>query len=171
MSEAFLVIDMLHDFLKQDGALSIGDSTQIIRNVQERLEKWRSGKKPVIYIMDRHLPNDAEFNMFPPHCLAGERGAEIVAELSPRKEDILIFKRRYSAFFGTDLDLTLRELGAKALELTGVCTQICVLYTAADARMLSYAVTVRKDCVASFDAEAHEFALKEMKKTLGVKVL
>jgi len=94
-----------------------------------------------------------------------------VAELAPQEGDLKIYKRRYSAFFGTDLDLTLRELGVTEVELVGVCTQICVLYTAADARMLNYDVTVRRNCVASFDPQAHEFALKEMEKTLGVKVI
>lgn len=171
MARALLVIDMLRDFLDEDGALSIGDARQIIRNVAKRTEEWRSSGNPVIYILDRHLPDDAEFKMFPPHCLAGERGGEVVDELAPREGDIRIYKRRYSAFFGTDLDLTLRELGVTEVELAGVCTQICVLYTAADARMLNYEVTVRRECVASFDEKAHEFALQEMEKTLGVKVL
>ncbi|MDI9462634.1 MAG: isochorismatase family cysteine hydrolase [Bacillota bacterium] len=171
MARALLVIDMLRDFLDEDGALSIGDAKQIIRNVAKRTEEWRASGNPVIYILDRHLPDDAEFKMFPPHCLAGERGGEVVDELAPREGDIRIYKRRYSAFFGTDLDLTLRELGVTEVELAGVCTQICILYTAADARMLNYEVTVRRECVASFDEKAHEFALQEMEKTLGVKVL
>jgi len=171
LARALLVIDMLRDFLDEDGALSIGDAKQIIRNVAKRTEEWRASGNPVIYILDRHLPDDAEFKMFPPHCLAGERGGEVVDELAPREGDIRIYKRRYSAFFGTDLDLTLRELGVTEVELAGVCTQICILYTAADARMLNYEVTVRRECVASFDEKAHEFALQEMEKTLGVKVL
>ncbi len=171
MSKALIIIDMLNDFLREDGALSIGDSEQVIRNVASRLNEWRSQGYPVIYIMDRHLPGDAEFQMFPQHCLAGEYGGEVVEELAPQKGDFLIYKRRYSAFYGTDLDLTLRELGITDLELAGVCTQICVLYTAADARMRNYTVTVHKDCVASFDQQAHQFALHEMEKTLGVKVI
>ena len=171
MAKALLVIDMLNDFLDKDGALSIGDSKNIIENVFLRIKQNRLDGNKIIYIMDRHLPQDAEFEMFPTHCLAGDKGAEIVDELAPRDEDFQIFKRRYSAFFGTDLDLTLRELGVSELELCGVCTQICVLYTAADARMLNYNVTVLKDCVDSFDKTAHEFALGEMQKTLGVKVI
>ncbi len=62
-------------------------------------------------------------------------------------------------------------MGITDLELTGVCTQICILYTAADARMRQYNVSVRKECVESFDEEAHLFALKEMENTLGVKVI
>ena len=170
MRKAILVIDMLRDFLEQGGALCIGDSQEIVQNVSSRLQEWRMHKDPVIYIMDRHLPHDAEFRMFPPHCLAGEWGGEVVDDLAPGQGDYLVYKRRYSAFFGTDLDLILRELGVTELELTGVCTQICVLYTAADARMRHYEVTVRENCVASFDEAAHEFALKEMKTTLGVKI-
>ncbi len=170
MAKALLIIDMLNDFLETDGALSIGESQEIIQNVSSRVKEWRTDGNPVIYIVDRHLPQDSEFEMFPPHCLAGERGGEIVGELTPQEGDFVIHKRRYSAFFGTDLDLTLRELGVRELELAGVCTQICILYTAADARMLNYDVTVRKDCVASFDEEAHAFALNEMEKTLGVTV-
>lgn len=171
MAKALLVIDMLKDFLDKDGALCIGDTKDIVRNVSARVNEWRASGNPVIYIMDRHLPQDAEFNMFPPHCLVGEKGGEIIDELAPKDGDLKISKRRYSAFFGTDLDLTLRELNVTELELAGVCTQICVLYTAADARMLNYDVTVRRECVASFDPEAHEFALKEMERTLGVKVI
>ncbi len=171
MAKALLIIDMLRDFLEKNGVLFIGNPEEIIQNVSSRLQEWRSQGDPVIYIMDRHLQGDAEFKMFPPHCLAGERGSEVVDVLAPRDGDFLIFKRRYSAFFGTDLDLTLRELGATEIELAGVCTQICVLYTAADARMRQYDVTVRKSCVASFDDKAHEFALKEMKETLGVQII
>lgn len=171
MKEALLVIDMLKDFIEKDGALCIGDAGRVIKNVAERIEQYRAQNKPVIYIVDRHLPHDAEFDMFPPHCLEGEWGGEVISEIAPGKEDYVIPKRRYSAFFGTDLDLTLRELDIKELELVGVCTQICVLYTAADARMLNYSVVVRSDCVDSFDRQAHDFALKEMESTLGCKVL
>ena len=172
MSKALLIIDMLRDFLDENGSLYIGTGSKtVIQNVATRLKEWRQSENPVIYILDSHLQHDSEFDMFPVHCLAGEWGGEIVDELAPQKEDFLIRKRRYSAFYGTDLDLTLREQNVQSLELVGVCTQICVLYTAADARMRHYDVIVRKDCVASFDRAAHEFALKEMEKTLGAKVI
>lgn len=169
--KALLIIDMLKDFLEKEGSLCIGETAEIRQNVSSRLAAWRAAGDPVIHIMDRHLPRDAEFRMFPPHCLAGEWGSEIIDELAPREGEYRVYKRRYSAFFATDLDLTLRELGVTELELAGVCTQICVLYTAADARMRHYDVTVRKNCVASFDGDAHVFALKEMEQTLGVKVI
>jgi nicotinamidase-related amidase len=109
--------------------------------------------------------------MFKPHCIKNTKGGEIIDSLAPRPGDYIIPKRRYSAFFGTDLDATLREMNVSELILVGVCTNICVLYTAADARMLNYKVTVIRDGVASFDEEAHKFALREMENTLGVKII
>src|SRR5437016_12834663 len=109
--------------------------------------------------------------MFPPHALAGTKGADIIPALAPAKGDLQIPKRRYSGFFGTDLDITLRERGIDTLRLVGDCTNICVLYTAADARNLGYAVEVVRDGVTSFDAEAHTSALRELEKTLGATLV
>ncbi len=162
---------MLNDFIRENGKLYIGnDGEKIISPIQKELERFRQGKKPVFYICDCHRPDDKEFNLFPPHCLSGTEGANIIEELKPSKDDFIIHKRRYSGFFQTDLDISLREEEIKELELVGVCTNICVLYTAASARMLDYKVTVLKDAVASFDQGAHDFALKQMKDILGVEI-
>lgn len=170
--EALLVIDMLHDFIAPDGALTCGPAgTAIVPAVRRAVDAHRAAGDMVVYLCDSHRPDDAEFAMFPPHCLTGTAGAEIIPELAPVDGDIRIAKRRYSGFFGTDLDITLREKGVTKIHLTGVCTNICVLYTAADARNLGYAVTVDSHCVASFDAAAHKWALAEMKSTLGCTVI
>ncbi len=163
---------MIHDFVDPKGALYCGDTMAKITPVVKReLERARSKGEPVVYLTDNHLPDDAEFAMFPPHAIAGTEGAAIVPELAPRDGEVVIPKRRYSGFFGTDLDITLRERGVDTLRLVGDCTNICVLYTAADARNLGYAVEVVRDGVTSFDAEAHAFALRELEKTLGARIV
>lgn len=170
--EALLVIDMLHDFIALDGALTCGPAGEaIVPAVRQAIEDRRAAGDAVIYLCDSHRPDDAEFAMFPPHCLTDTEGARIIPELAPSAGDIRIAKRRYSGFFGTDLDITLREKGVTHIRLTGVCTNICVLYTAADARNLGYEVTVDSRCVASFDEAAHRWALAEMKSTLGCTVI
>lgn len=170
--KALVVIDMLVDFIKPEGALYIGAMAEdLVPAVKERIEKYRSEGGLVIYLCDRHLEDDAEFAMFPPHGLHGSEGEKIIDELAPKSGERIIYKRRFSAFFGTDLDLTLRDKGVDELELVGVCTNICILYTAASAGMLSYKVTVPKKAVASFDLEAHNFALQEMDKTLGIDII
>src|SRR5690606_7700635 len=114
---------------------------------------------------------DSEFQMFTPHCISGTCGCEVVEGIEAQPEDKVVKKRRYSAFFGTDLDIYLREKGVEELYLVGVCTNICVLYTAADARNLGYSVKIFRDGVASFDDQAHEFALAEAERTLGCQVV
>lgn len=170
--EALLVIDMLNDFIKEDGALPAGEAGEaIVDFIRQKAEEFREKGRPVIYVCDSHEPDDREFDMFPNHCVAGSDGCEIIPELEPRPGDKIIRKRRYSAFFGTDLDLYLREKGVDELYLVGVNTNICVLYTAADARNINYKVNIYEKGVASFDPEAHRFALKEAKNTLGCNVV
>lgn len=170
--KALLIVDMLADFIYPEGALYLGPSADaLITGVRSRLEEYRNEGDLIIYLCDRHPEDDQEFDMFPPHSLEGSKGSDIIAELAPQAGERIISKRRFSAFCGTDLDLTLREKGITDLELTGCVTNICILYTAADARMLNYRVSVSEKAVASFDSQAHSFALQEMEKTLGVTLI
>lgn len=172
MRRALIVIDMIEDFVREGGALYCGPSmTQVVPVIQRELGRARMSGEPVIYLKDDHLRDDAEFSVFPPHAIAGTKGAEIVSELAPGPGEVVIPKRRYSGFFGTDLDITLRERSVDTLRLVGDCTNICVLYTAADARNLGYAVEVVRDGVTSFDARAHDDALRELEHTLGATIL
>jgi len=170
--KALLVIDMLVDFIDPQGALYVGPvAEKVVPQVKSRLEKYRSEGNPVIFICDSHLKDDIEFNLFPPHSVEGSGGDDIIPELTPKADERVIEKRKFSAFVGTDLDLTLRDKGIDEIELAGVVTNICILYTAAMARMYGYKVNVPISAVASFDEEAHNFALKEMEKTLGVTMI
>ncbi|MBM4434024.1 MAG: cysteine hydrolase [Chloroflexi bacterium] len=172
MRRALVVVDMIHDFAHESGALYCGPSMpRIIPVVRSEIERARASGEPVVYLTDAHLPDDAEFQMFPPHAIVGTKGAEIVPEVAPAEGDVIIPKRRYSGFFGTDLDITLRERAVDTLRLVGDCTNICVLYTAADARNLGYAVEVVRDGVTSFDEGAHRGALRELERTLGAKLV
>lgn len=170
--QALLVIDMLNDFVLDSGKLTCGKASQaIIPAIIAQASEARKKAIPVLYVCDNHLPDDQEFKLYPPHCITGTEGAQIVSELRPATNDFIIPKRRYNGFFETQLDLTLRELDVKELIITGVCTNICVFYTAADARMRGYDIIIPKSCVASFDLQAHEFALREMEKIIKAQIL
>jgi nicotinamidase/pyrazinamidase len=171
-NEALFVIDMLNDFINPDGALCVGETVKhIIPEIQKKISKYRGDGNQVFFVSDCHAEDDSEFEMFQKHCVAGTKGAEIHKDLRPKQGETIIQKTRFSAFFGTNLDELLKEKGIDTLELCGVCTNICIFYTAADARMRGYNVTVDRRCVDSFDRAAHEFALKEMERTLGVKIV
>ena len=143
----------------------------VIDVCKREVARARAEGDAVVYLADDHLPDDAEFKMFPPHAIHGTKGATVIPTLAPAKGDVVIPKRRYSGFFGTDLDITLRERSIDTLRLVGDCTNICVLYTAADARNLGYNVEVVRDGVTSFDLEAHADALRELERTLGAKII
>lgn len=170
--KALIVIDMLKDFIEEGGALETGSAGRdVIPFIKEKIQEFRKSGYPIIYVCDNHEINDKEFDMFPTHCVKDTDGSKIINQLEVLEEDKIIKKRRYSAFYGTDLDLFLRENNVDEIYLVGVCTNICVLYTAADARNISYKVNVFKEGVASFDEKAHNFALKEMENTLGCNII
>ncbi len=170
--DALIIIDMLNDFVSEDGVLFVGGTVKnIVPEIQKKIAKYREDKRPVLYLCDNHDEDDKEFEMFPKHAVAGTKGAEINKDLRPQPEDVIIPKTRFSCFFNTELADILEEKGIDTVELAGVCTHICVLYTCADARNLGMNVIVDRRCVDTFDRAAHEFALKEMDRTLGAKII
>ena len=170
MANVVLVIDMLRGFLEEGYPLYCGaQARRIIPNVQRLLERELTQGAKVFFLCDHHAPDDPEFKMFPPHCIEGTAEAEVIPELA-RYEGEIIPKRSYSAFWGTPLEEKLLRLKPEKLIVCGVCTDICVLYTVADARSRDYQVEVPVDCVASFDEKAHHFALEHMEKVLGAKL-
>lgn len=171
MGDAILVVDMLVGFLEPGHNLYCGDEARrIIPNVQKLIESGLGAGSKVFFICDNHEPDDLEFEMFPVHCVKGTREAELIPELSSY-EGVVIPKRRYSAFFETDLEQRLAELAPEKVVICGVCTDICVMHTASDARNRDYTVEVPIDCVATFDPEAHRYALSHMQKILGATLV
>jgi len=170
MGDALLVIDMLNGFLKPGHNLYCGDQArEIIPNVQNLIEEHLKNGDKVFFICDNHEPNDLEFKMFPVHCVKGSEETNIISELVDYSSpESIILKRRYSALFETDLKQKLEKLNPGKIILSGVCTDICVMHSASDFRNLDYEVEVPVDCVATFDQEAHAYALTHMEKILGV---
>ncbi len=163
--EALLIIDMINDFMHPDGVLYCGDAVRgIIPALKAHLARFRQEGKPVIYLCDHHQEDDPEFAAFPKHAVAGTWGAEVIEELSPREGEIIVPKTRFSGFFRTELEDILRRLEIKRVCLTGVCTSICVMDTAADAFFRNFKITVFSDAVGDFDQEMHRFALKRMER-------
>ncbi|MFC1474921.1 cysteine hydrolase family protein [bacterium] len=170
--KALLVIDMLNDFVDPEGALYVGDTVKnIIPEIQKKIAQYRSDKDQIIYVCDNHDEDDREFELFPKHGVAGSRGAEIYKDFRPEPDDIIIHKKRFSSFYNTKLDEVISENDIDTLELMGVCTNICILYTCADAHDRDLKVIVDRRCVDTFDRSAHEFALKEMDRVLGAKII
>jgi nicotinamidase-related amidase len=170
--EALLVIDMLNDFILPGAPLEVPDARRAVPAVRREIERARAEGRPVVFVCDAHDPGDPEFARFgwPPHAVAGTRGAEVVDDLKPEARDTIVAKRSYSGFHDTDLTRVLEGLGVRRLRLTGCVTHICVLFTASDAVLRGYAVTVVEDAVAGLDPEDHRAALRIMKTVLGARM-
>lgn len=173
MKEALLVLDMLNDFVLKGAPLEVPDTRKIAPVVKKEIDKAHAAGNPVIYICDAHAPDDREFSKFgwPAHAVRGTDGARVFEELRPSREDIIITKATYTGFFGTDLEETLRRLGVDSLRLTGTVTHICVMFTAMEAVLRDYRVTVVEDGVAGISREDHEAALRIMKNVLGAEIV
>ncbi|TRZ48924.1 MAG: nicotinate phosphoribosyltransferase [Dehalococcoidia bacterium] len=170
MANAVLVIDMIKGFLEKGYPAYCGRKARsIIPNIQGLLEQELAQGSKVFFICDHHAPDDLEFKMFPPHCIEGTVETESVPELADYPGE-MIPKRRFSSFFDTPLEEKLRQLKPEKLIVCGICTDICVLQTVADAKARDYEVEVPVDCVASFNEGAHRLALEYMEKTLGAKL-
>ena len=92
----------------------------------------------------------------------------MAAEVAPQPGDHTVLKRRYSGFFQTDLDLTLKDLEVDTVVVMGVVTNICVRSTVHDAFFLGYQVVVAHDCVAATGPREQESSLYDIGTHFGV---
>ncbi len=170
---ALLVIDMLNDFVREGAPLEVPSTRKVIPAIKKEIDRAHREGEPVIFVCDAHEPNDSEFKRFgwPEHAVKGTLGAQVVDELKPGKDDIVVEKTTYSGFYNTKLQSTLETLGVDTVRLTGCVTHICVLFTASDAVLRGYNVEVVKDAVAGLSDEDHEAGLRIMKNVLGAKIL
>jgi nicotinamidase/pyrazinamidase len=169
--KALLVIDMLNDFIRPDGALYCGAAAaETVPFVKGKIEEFHRSGEPVIFVRDAHAPDDLEFRMFPRHSVKGTPGARIINDLPVDPRDAQVEKTRYSAFYHSGLDAILRERHPDEVHVVGVCTSICVMDTVGDLRNRDYPVVVYRRGVADFDPEAHDFSLKRMEKIYGARI-
>ncbi len=164
--KALLIIDMLKDFVEPGAPLEVPGALDIVPNIKREIESARACGNHVIYVNDVHAKDDAEFKVWPPHAVRGSEGAKVVESIAPLEGDPIIEKTSYSGFYATNLETLLEQLGVTDLIITGVVTNICVLYTAADALMRGFSVEIPEGCVAALSDEDHTFALKQINSVL-----
>ena len=170
-----LVVDMLNDFVRRDGALYCGEAAdRIVPFVKGKVREFVSLGLPVIFITDSHDTEDLEFRNLPSHCIYGTEGAAIIDDLKELVEEYSFFirvpKNRFNGFFRTNLSQILKDLKPKIVEVVGLCTHLCVLYTVEELCNRDYPVVVYRDGVASYDQEADRWAIRQMKEVLRAEV-
>ena len=158
MKPALIVVDMIKDNVGMH--LSRGASSEfvkIIAPLQEVLGEFRRRKIPIVFANDSFLEGDLLFSgRMKPHAIRGTEGVEVIPELGPESGDTVLEKRRMSAFFKTDLDLTLRLWHIDTIIVAGIATHGCVYLTAMDGFANDFRVVILEDCCAAHKAEIHQ---------------
>jgi nicotinamidase-related amidase len=164
MKAVLVVVDMLNDFFERSPVLA-EQRPRLVASTNTLVRAFRSDGLPILWVRQEFAPDlhDAFLEMRASKTsitIAGTTGSQILPELERLPADHVIVKKRYSAFFGTDLDPRLSAIRPDVLVLAGVNTHACVRMTAIDAYQRDYNVIVAADAVASSDPEHHDVTLR-----------
>ena len=178
---AVMVIDMQNDFCREGGFLDrLGVDLEPIQSIIPSIARLiDEGRRHGVRILHAYYDGDPRFFLGPmlerlerknesePYCMPGTWGIEIVSDLKPAPDDRVIPKHRYSAFYGTDLDMLLKSNGIETLILCGTATNNCVDGTGRDAFYNGYYVVLPSDASAA-PTEDHRATLQTADHAYGV---
>jgi nicotinamidase-related amidase len=169
---ALLLIDVISDFEFEDGEKLFKNTLPMAKRLKELKQRAERAGIPVIYVNDNYGKWQEDFKEQVRHNLENPvRGREIVELLAPSQGNYYVLKPKHSAFYKTVLDVLLPNLDVKRLVLTGVTTDMCVLFTAIDAYMREMKIIVPEDCVAAVSQSDNEAALDYMKRVLDAEIV
>ncbi len=170
-STALVLIDLQMGIINRSTAPHTAPS--VVANAVRLAEKCRKVGSTVVLVRvsfaadgrDRlTMPTDTQFPAAPPAA----DWAEIVPDLGPKPGDLVVTKRQWGAFYGTDLELHLRRRGVRTILLGGISTNFGVESTARDAYEHAYGLVLVEDAMSALSAEAHAFAIANIFPRLGL---
>jgi len=166
-STAVVVVDMQNGFCHPEGSLYAPGSEAAIAPVGDAVERAREAGAAVVWTRDVHPPeqfDDAhyydEFDRWGEHVLEGSWEAEIVDELDPRENDLVVVKHTYDAFYQTQLEGWLDAHGIDDLVVCGTLANVCVLHTASSAGVRDFRPVLLEDAVGHIEESHREYALE-----------
>ena len=165
---ALILLDVITNFEFEDGDALLKRTLPMARNLARLKLRAKKAAVPVIYVNDNFGSWQEDFKtMSEQFVRADAKGRKVVELLKPESDDYYVLKPHRSAFYSTTLELLLRDLKIKTLLLTGITTDICVLFTANDAYMRGFELHVPADCVTAvkpvYSRQAMEFIKRVLK--------
>lgn len=157
---AMIVVDMQNDFVAPGAKLQAPQATALVPTLAEALKFCRENGVRVIYTAHVHRHDGSDMGLYRDlyapiadrsALVDGTLGADIFKDLAPAPGEHVIKKHRYSAFFGTDLDIILREWGITTVIISGTTTECCCHATARDAMFRNYKVVFLSDATGTYD--------------------
>ncbi|NVJ15112.1 cysteine hydrolase [Myxococcus sp. AM010] len=168
---ALLIIDVINDLDFPGGEKVLPWALRMVERLGPFTARMRRARVPVIYVNDNFGYWRSNFRDTYAHCTRkGSRGQRVARALKPKPDDYFILKPKHSAFFATSLVPLLEHLGTRKLILAGLATNLCVFFSAHDAHMHEYPLTVLSDCCAAESDHDHDLALSQLQRFLHVRV-
>jgi nicotinamidase-related amidase len=168
---ALLLIDVVNPIDFEGGEKLLAHAHPMARALSAFKRRAKAFGIPAIYANDNFGRWRADFPKLVRSCLEEDvPGRPIVTQLVPEEDDYFVLKPKHSAFFQTNLEILLNYLGVNTLVLTGMASDICVLFSANDAYMRDYRIVVPPDCVASEDPEQNRQVLMLMERVLKAEI-
>jgi len=162
---AIIIVDMLEDSYR-DRSDKNREEERIVPLVRDFLRTCRGIPIPLIFACDSFLEGDFIFEgRMKPQAIRGTEGAKVLHDLDPQPTDTILPKRRFSAFFKTDLDQTLRTWHVDTVAVGGMNTHFCVLATVFDAICHDFRTIILEDLCACHGREIHENTLNAYRST------
>lgn len=161
-----LIIDMISDFEFEDGDELFEHALPAARHLAKLKDRSRTSGIPTIFVNDNFGKWHSDMDAVIKCAQESEKGRQIVDLLALDAKDYFVLKPRHSGFYSTALDVLLGYIGAKKLIITGITTDICILFTANDAYMREYELFVPSDCVAAVKKEQNDYALEYIARVL-----
>ena len=167
---ALIVVDLVKDFTDPEGLVFYPMNREILPRIAGLVDRCHRWGVQVIFMQHRYRRGKYDRNLetMRPNCIEGSGGEDLDPLLPVDEEkDYIIQKRRYSAFYGTDLDLVLRENHIKNVVVVGTKTNCCIRATVQDAYFNDYFPIVLSDCVGTNSEEVNRIHLTDMDKYFG----
>ena len=166
---ALVLVDVIRAFFDPRGEFYYPEAAETLPGLQRLLEAARHGGQLVVHAHEVHRPGlpDAEASKLPQHCLEGSLDAELVPGFEPSDGEVDLRKRRYSAFFATDLALLLRERGVRRVVVAGVKTNVCIRATVQDAFAHGFEPILVHGAIGSNRPHLHDATIEDIERYLG----
>lgn len=169
---AVIVVDMQNDFVKEGGNLLVPDAEATVPNLKDILDRARESNVPVFYTQDTQIEGDKEFDIWPEHCVEGTWGWNIVEEIKPQGNELVMQKNRYDGFYGTNLEHYLSHVwNIKNLVIVGTVANICVLHTAASAGLRWYNIVMPADGISAITDFDQALTLRQVSFLYAGKIV
>lgn len=166
---ALLIIDMFNDFDFVGGDDLLRNTEPIVEPILKLKRHFKEHDLPVIYCNDNFGQWKDSTEDIIRHVEASQ-GSTIAARIAPEDKEYFIIKPRHSTFYGTQLDILLRQLDVTSIVMTGIASDICILFSANDGYMREYELHVPRDCVAAETNKRNDSALTVINEALGIPI-